>query len=214
LITKRVDLNPADFLRKVLGKVSAGRTPSYEEAHALKAIERIGTGLGIGRQQLSRELGLGEGIVRTLIRRMNELGLIKVTRSGMTLTHSGLELLSEFKKFMLTAEFPKTSITVGAHNYAVLVRSAAGNVKRGIEQRDAALMSGAEGATTLVYIGGHLLMPGTEVEIDPSTESYVLEKLNPVEGDAIIIGTASSRLDAEIGAKSAALKLLEKVIPR
>lgn len=207
-------MNAFDKVRGIAEKTAPGRPPAYSEAHALKALELIGSQRGIGRQQLSRKLELGEGTIRTLIRRMKKADLIEVSRGGMMLTSRGRETLSDLARHISTCELPETRITVGPINCAVLVKGAIGNVGSGVEQRDAALIAGAEGATTLVYEGGKLLMPGTEVEIDPLTENYVLEKLNPIDGDVVIIGTASSQLDAEIGAKSAALKLLEKTIQR
>jgi hypothetical protein len=203
-------LNPVETLRRI-SQPSSGRTPSFTEAHALKAIELIGEGAGIGRQQLSRELRLGGGTTRTLVSRLKGLGLIGTSRGGMKLTPRGLKLLNEFKEKIPACEFPETDMTVGPRNYAILVRNAGRNVSKGIEQRDAALIAGAEGATTLVYDGRRLRMPGVEMDIDTLTEKYVLEKLTLGEGDVVIIGSASDPFDAEMGAKSAALKLLEIV---
>ncbi|MDH5199458.1 MAG: hypothetical protein OEW93_01105 [Candidatus Bathyarchaeota archaeon] len=112
---------------------------------------------------------------------------------------------------MFATEFPETNITVGSRNYAVLVRDAGGSVDKGIEQRDAALIAGADGATTLVYDGEKLVMPGVEVEVDPSTAKHILDAFKPCRGDVVIIGSARDPLDAEIGAKSAALRLLERM---
>lgn len=208
-----VELDPIRTLRLISGASSTGRVPSFVEAHAMKALELIGSGGGIGRQQLSRELNLGEGVVRTLIRRMSGRGLIDTSRSGMVLTRTGKEALSRLMELVSATEMPETPITVGSRNYAVLVRGAADSVMKGIEQRDAAMMAGAMGATTLVYEGGRLQMPGMEMDVSPSVLSHLLESLRPRGGDAIIIGSAEELLAAEIGAKSAALKLLEMSAP-
>lgn len=175
------------------------------------ALDLIGSGLGIGRQKLSKELRLGEGIVRTMIRRLKGYGLVEASREGMRLTSKGTEIFKELEERFLTCEFPETSITVGSKNYAVLVKGAAEKVSRGVEQRDAALIAGARGATTLVYKGDQLQMPGVELELDSLTEDFVLSNLKPCDGDVILIGSADTLFDAEIGAKSAALKLLEKM---
>ena len=76
---------------------------------------------------------MGEGTIRTLVKRIRGVGLVQVTRSGMTLTHKGRELLLEFKERILTTEFPATSITVDSQNYAVLVKGAVKIVRKGIE---------------------------------------------------------------------------------
>lgn len=205
-------MSALDIVHRIVEKVAPGRPPAYSEAHVLKALELIGSALGIGRQRLSRELRLGEGTVRTLVKRMKGSGLVDVSRGGMTLTSRGNEILTELEERILTCEFPETSITVSSQNYAVLIKGAAGNVRRGIEQRDAALISGAKGATTLIYDGEQLLMPGTALELDNSTTSYILENLKPGKGDVIIIGSSNNLFEAEMGAKSAALKLLEETI--
>jgi len=203
-------LNPVETLRRISGS-SSGRFPSFTEAHALKALELIGEGAGIGRQQLSRELGLGEGTVRTLLSRMKAAGLLETSRGGTTLTSKGHGLLKRFGELIPAGEFPETDATVGPRNYAILVRGAGESVKKGIEQRDAALIAGADGATTLVHDGDGLVMPGVEVEVDPSTAKHILDAFKPCRGDVVIIGSARDPLDAEIGAKSAALRLLERM---
>lgn len=203
-------MNPVEALRRISGS-SSGRFPSFTEAHALKALELIGGRDGIGRQHLSRELGLGEGTVRTLLSRMKTAGLLETSRGGAMLTPEGCGLLERFRELISAGEFPETGVTVGSSNYAILVRGAGGSVNRGIEQRDAALMVGAEGATTLVYDGERLIMPGVDIEIDLATVEHVLDAFEPGRGDVVIIGSAREPLDAEIGAKHAALKLLERV---
>lgn len=83
-------------------------------------------------------------------------------------------------------------------------------IKMGVEQRDSAIMAGAEGATTLVVIDGKLIVPPDYVidEHDPNLAKLLHEKFNLREGDAIIIGTASTVSKAEDGALAAAFDLL------
>jgi hypothetical protein len=110
---------------------------------------------------------------------------------------------------METKEIPQTTVTIGPINRAVMVRGGARRVERGIEQRDAAIIAGAQGATTLIYRGGHLMMPGMEEPLDLRIERMVLKRMVPREGDAIIIGSSEDPFLAELGAKSAALWLLK-----
>lgn len=204
-------LNPVDALRKILD-LSPGRIPSFTETHALKALELIGNGANIGRQQLSRELRLGEGMIRTLVNRMKGLGLLNTSRGGMTLTPRGKKLLKDINELISSTHFPETEITVGSENYAILVRGAGEDIRKGIEQRDAAMIAGADGATTIIYDGERLLVPGMDMVVGPSTEGYLIENLRPNKGDVIIIGSAKDIFDAEMGAKAAALKLLDETI--
>ena len=202
-------MEPLSVLRQVVAKLAPGRPPAYSLAHALMGLELIGAGLGVGRQQLARELRLGEGTIRTMVSRMRGLGLVNASRGGMSLTEKGREILAELAEVMSTSEIPETSLTVGSENCAVLVRCASAKVNLGIEQRDAALISGALGATTLVYERGGLRMPGTAEDLDPETSQLILGDLSPGEGDVIIIGSSVDAFLAELGAKAAALMLLQ-----
>ena len=195
-------------LREIAGKIAPGRPPAYTPAHALMGLEMIGAGLGVGRQQLSRELRLGEGTIRTMVTRMKGLGLVEATRGGMSLTEEGREVLAEANQVISSSEIPETSLTVGSNNHAVLVKGASAKVGLGIEQRDAALIAGALGATTLICKGGGLLIPGTSEKLDPEINRLILARLSPGEGDAIIVGSSDDPYLAELGAKSAALELL------
>jgi hypothetical protein len=202
-------LDALSILREIAGKVAPGRPPAYTEAHALMGIEAIGSGLGIGRQQLSRELGLGEGTIRTLVGRMKALSLVATTRGGMHLTGDGEAVLETIGDLFWGCSLPALPITVGPVNYAVLIRGASSKIKGGIEQRDAAIIAGASGATTLVFDNQGLRMPGMEASIAESVRSLILKELGPSLGDAIIIGSSDDPILAEMAAKTAALKLLE-----
>ncbi len=148
-------------------------------------------------------------MMRTLIRRLKALDLIETTRGGMSLTLIGESLLNELNEVIKAADFPSMSITVGVANFAVLIKGAASKVKRGIEQRDAAIIVGAQGATSLVMQDGRLRMPGMEETFDAEIESIIHERMEIFEGDVLIIGSSNDSFLAEIGAKSAALMLLE-----
>lgn len=203
-------MDPFAVINKVAEKAAPGRPPAYTAAHVLKALELIGSGYGVGRQQLARELKLGEGTARTLVRRLRGEALVEVSRGGMILTASGERLLSDLRRLMASTEVPETEVTVGSKNYAILVRGAEDRVRQGVEQRDAALMAGAKGATTLIYDGVRFHMPIAEIDLDPSLNRFLVDRLKPERGDVAIIGTADDSSTAEIGARTAALELLKE----
>ena len=186
------------------------RSPSFIAAHVLKALEIIESALGVGRQQLARELGIGEGTARTLVKRLKNDGLIEISRGGMVLTRKGTEMLNRIIERMKSAELGEMGITVGRSNFAVLVKGTADHIRNGLEHRDSALLVGAMGATTLTYKGGCLGIPGMVADVPSKLEHELISKLKPEEGDAIIIGTANDPLLAELGAKAAALELIDK----
>jgi hypothetical protein len=205
-----LSLEAVAILHGISEKTAPGRFPSYAPAHVLKAIELISSGSNVGRQQLANSLGIGEGAARTIVRRLKGEELITISRGGMLLTERGRQLLETLNNRILGTELMPTGMTVGKCDYAVVVRRAASKVGSGVEQRDFALLAGAKGATTLVYRDDMFQVPRLEFEPSQTLVRELTEKLKPGEGDVMIIGTADSMLDAEIGSKSAAIELLRQ----
>jgi hypothetical protein len=195
------------ILRRILEKTSPGRSPSYSEAQVLKTLELTSKNW-IGRTTLSSELGIGEGMARTLIRHLVREGFIEVSMRGITSSSKGRKLLDQVRVSITSGcEAIKTPDTVGEKNYAILVKNASDKVRNGLEQRDAALLAGSKGATTLVYYDS-LWIPGMERKPDRELEKYILKEHRPEKGDVVIIGTGETLLKAELGAFSAALTLI------
>ena len=193
-------------LRRIVERSAPGRAPSFGEAHVIKALE-LASGEGIGRAALGARLGIGEGVARTLIRHLRDADLIEVTARGLTTSTKGDLLLGDIHAVIQrVGEAPATEDTVGRHNFAVLVRGAATRVRAGVEQRDAALLSGARGATTIAY-GDDARIPGMDRAPDSALRELI-KSSNPRSGDVVIIGTGDNPLSAELGALSAALGLV------
>ena len=203
-------------IEKVAGKIAPGRAPFFIEAHVITALEAISAGKGVGRKKLSEILGLSGGVTRTLVRHLGNEGLIEVSRSGMILSKFGEEVFSDLRsRISEEIEIPRSSLTLGSFNVAVLIRNAARSVKYGVEQRDAAIKVGALGATTLVFSCNKLTMPGVSEDILQKIQPIqdaLISKLKPRENDVIIIGSADEKRAAEFGAKTVALELLKSTI--
>jgi len=200
-------------IEKVARKLAPGRSPTFSEVHIIKALETINVEEAVGRIKLSKTLGLGEGATRTLVKHLRNEGIIEISRSGIVLSDAGRRLLSALRsKIGGEMEVPKSSLTVGSFNVAVLIRDEADMVTYGLEQRDAAIKAGASGATTLVFSHNRLAMPGISEDVFQNIESIhdmLISRLKPEENDVIIIGSADDRLTAEFGAKAAVLELLK-----
>jgi hypothetical protein len=197
---------------RVAAKTAPGRPPLFAEAHVIKALEDISLQQTMGRMKLSRDLQLGEGEARTLVKHLKNEELIDVSKSGISLSATGKELLGSLRTLLSEqVEIPSTSLTVGSFNVAVRVAGMKDSVKYGLEQRDAAMMAGAKGATTLVATKNGLSLPGTGENVSriDSNLRVALSKLRLKEGDVIIIGSADEKIKAELGAKTAALELLK-----
>jgi ribosomal protein S25 len=199
-------------MSRVAMKTAPGRLPSFAEAHVMKALEEISLQESVGRLKLSKDLHLGEGETRTLVRHLKNEGLVEVSKSGISLSPVGRRLLSSLRALLgEPIEIPSTPLTVGPFNVAVRVAGMKDSIKHGIEQRDAAIMAGAKGATTLIFTKDRLTMPGIKEDLSKSTASILasLSKLIMNEGDVIIIGSADEKIRAELGAKTAALEILK-----
>ena len=200
-------MNAVETLRNLTQKNAPGRSPEFTPAHLLISLKVLKS-TTIGRKQLADKLGLGEGTIRNLIRRLIDEGLVSSNRQGMSLTEKGYSLLREIEKKIVGAPFKSSDITVSVHNYFVLVRDARKKVRFGIEQRDSALIAGAKGATTLILEDGELVMPGMNRTLE-ELEIKQIMRMDPQNNDVIIIGTADSPLYAMTGAYSAAFELLQ-----
>jgi ribosomal protein S25 len=205
-------VNIIQTIDKIAEKMAPGRSPSFAEAHVIKALEEIDQNDSVGRLKLSKDLHLGEGEARTLIKHLKKEGLIKVSKSGVSLSLSGRELLYGLRSLVSEpVEISSTPLTLGPLNVVVRVTGMKTSVKYGLEQRDAAVMAGAKGATTLVVSGNELIMPGTHEDAsksDPSIRAS-LSRMDLKDGDVIIIGSADEEIRAELGAKAAAFELLK-----
>ncbi len=211
--TQSAELEFLEIIEKVAGKIAPGPTPSFNEAHVVKALEIIVDHGNVGRISLSKELKLGMGTTRTILKHLKKEGLIESSRFGFVFSEQGKKLFADLRsKISEGVEVPNSSLTVGPYVIAVLVRSAAHKVGRAAEQRNTAIRAGARGATTLIFSHKKLIMPSKKnhslKDISP-IHDILVSKLNPKENDVIIIGSGENRANAEIGAIMASLKLLK-----
>lgn len=191
------------ILKRVTGKTAPGRTPDYMPAHLLYALSLLSE-RRIGRKNLSDELRVGEGTVRTIISRLLVEGLIEVSRQGVTLSSKGVNFLEKLHSRIIWDVYPSTDLTVAENNCVVLIRRGSDGIRFGIEQRDQALIHGAIGATTLVMIDGVWVMPG----VNERVELFLPDTFLPEDGDAVIIGSGDDEFTARFGALSAAFQVL------
>jgi Domain of unknown function (DUF4443) len=202
---------PLPVLREVLSSEYKGPRAVFSEVHVLKAILAIGAGRAVGRGRLGSLVGLGQGEVRTLIKRMKEKELIVIEPDGCRLSRKGEREFQKLReKIPWSSAVDASSLGIGERCSAVLVRGAAGSVRKGIEQRDAAIRVGAMGAFTALYARGRFTLPGggEDCEKDGPPELWpAARSAGPREGDALIVVGADSDEAAELGTLAAALTL-------
>ena len=202
-----------EIIERVTRKIAPGPAPSFNEAHVVKALEIIGNSRIVGRIRLSKELWLGEGTTRTLLKHLKNEGITQSSRSGIMFSEEGKKLFSDLRsKLSEGIDVPSSPLTLGSFNIGILVRDSAEAVGSGMEQRDTAIKSGASGATTLIFSSNKLSLPTGEENISesmPELHDKLVTQFKPKENDVIIVGCGENRETAEIGAKMAAIKLLK-----
>ncbi|HUI86226.1 MAG TPA: DUF4443 domain-containing protein [Nitrososphaerales archaeon] len=190
-----------------------GPAPSFSTPHLVLAFLVIGDRETLGRHALARRVGLGDGAVRTVLRKLKDAGYLKISASGCSLTKSGRQLYSRLRaRLARTALVEHSPFTIGSKQAALLVKGGGTSVHIGIEQRDSAMRVGALGATTYVVKGARFAIPGgsSDCERDfPSPDWKKLRsELSPEEGDALILCGSDDNLKSELGAIAAALTLV------
>lgn len=194
--------NPIKMFEK-LCKGFLGPTPSFTSIQLLEVFLYIGKHTPVGRKKLSKTLEIGEGAMRNMLSRLEKAGLIKIENRGCILTDKGLRILKELENSILEVGSLKIELPWSyKYNYAVVVRGKAHMVKKGLEQRDAAIRGGAEGAMILTYVDGRLEMPGACIisEEAPEFASKLIEIVKPQDKDVVIITGAEDLKKAKYGA--------------
>jgi hypothetical protein len=184
-----------------------GPVHRFSDFHVYKALHALEDGKRRGRKQLADSVGLGEGSMRTIVEYLRDQDYIEVKQTGIRISKRGSELLTSLP--LAVARLPPTDVTLGQRSVAARVSGRSNAIKSGIEQRDAAIKAGADGATTIIVVGGRLIVPpdfdlaseGKEIA-DELSRIFVLE-----DGDVIVIGSGPDYQHAEDGALAAAFEL-------
>jgi predicted transcriptional regulator len=169
---------------------------------------------GIGRYALRKNLHIGEGMARSIVKKLKEKDLItrKSTRTGHVLTPEGERILASLKSqipFCGSAPDGCKDLIIKGIPYFCLVRGGASRLGLGIGARDAAIKLGGLGATCLVVGESELFFP-REQELEPVPGDFynVFEEIIHLGvGDVIVIGAGEDEMLARLAAMNAALSL-------
>lgn len=189
---------------------SRGGAPLFQPFHILKALWYIHKAGMIGRQDLSKHVGIGEGSTRKLLAHLDLNECVSISKQGIRLADFGIETVGSIG--LLAAEVEAGSLTVGEKDFCIKLSDVAEKISHGVEQRDEAIKNGADGATTVIYYHDELRMPdGFDIEgAEPEISAALKDIFNPLEGDALFIGTADALGKAEDGAFAAAVWTLNR----
>ena len=165
-----------------------------------------------GRKTISEVLGLGEGSVRTLLKKLSGLELITSAQRGHFLNKRGMELRSRLSSSF--SEARRVGTVEGFPAYALVVRRPP--AFKSIELRDEAIRFFARGAMILVVKNGEPVFPedgrplkGAMGELAEAISS----SLELSEGDLIIVTWAENEANAMKSAYHVALHLKRREIP-
>jgi len=208
--------------------------PTFETVHVILALFIFGDNRdGIGRYRLEKELLVGSGTAKSLIKKLNEKTKFITTfdqnkRKGHILTKNGLAFLNKIKKSIPLINEGDSSLfneiiikPEKDSTYFCLVKNAIKKIANGIAQRDAAIKIDGSGATCLVFDGKNLIFPsksfsvkeGNLISLDTKVQTYfeselLKEDLNLVKDDLIVIGSGDNPQKARLATLNAALTLL------
>ncbi len=201
------------LLEELLKEKAPGPSASFSLFHLIKALEVTAKEGPIGRGKLSKRLGTGEGATRTLIDRLKNAELIETSKPGCSLTKKGEKTWNQFQAiFPEKVKLEKSELTLAHYNIAMLIKGGGDKVKTGVEQRDAAILTGAKGATTLIFKSQKLIQPGISENLArdfPTAFNQISRRLKLEDNDAVVVGSADTWEKAEYGALAAAWTLIQ-----
>ena len=201
-----------DRLGVLKGTNYRGPKAGFSNTHVVKAMMEIGERKKVGRTRLASLLNLGQGEIRTLLKRLRENGLIEIVSNGCQLTELGRRNNFELRKAIpWRTSIDGSSLGIGAYCFAIIIRGKSAKVTKGLEQRDAAIRAGASGALTVIYSSKKFKEPaeGADCEASGISEPWIsIRKSEPKKNDVIIVSGGKEPLEAEYGGWAAALTLL------
>ena len=165
----------------------------------------------VGRKFMAELLDLGEGSVRTILRKLSSLELIRSTQRGHSLSEKGRELAEELEKHF--SEVYRAGKIEGFPAYAIVVKNPP--EFKSIELRDEAIRFFAKGAMILVVKNGEIVFPedGRPLRETMPELAKRLSVLRPEEGDMVVVTWAENPADAMKSAYHVAIVLKGDLIP-
>lgn len=132
-----------------------------------------------GRYTLSRELGLGEGVLRGLTAEAAKRGYVQVGRGGTWLTREGLEELRRLlDKWHLVEAILLEDVEAWGRKFRGVAAALDGRIRNVVEARDEAVRAGAYMAL--------IIERGERGFTLPLVESYDLKSNVPQLHDALV----------------------------
>ncbi|MEM2742437.1 MAG: DUF4443 domain-containing protein [Candidatus Methanomethylicaceae archaeon] len=196
-----------EFIQPIIPK---GPSPAFSLVHLIKTL-LILESESMGRQSLSRALNLGEGSVRTIIKRLSEKGLISIDPvGGCYLTELGLDFVKKIREIIIAEkEIDLKPLGISSPAWAIHVRPTTEiNITK---LRDIAVKNGADGMLIFSYKDLKISLPLVYDDISkdyPEISNLLSKSFELKNGDLIFVGFAENIKLAELGTFAAAISLL------
>ncbi len=193
---------------KLVDFPKTGPRPNYCDADIYWALRILSERGRTGRAELSDTLEMGEGSIRSIIKKLRETKLISLFQTGMYISGAGTDFLNALP--IIPIDIKAEEIVQSEFSQAVIVKNVGNRITIGSEQRDAAIRAGGTACITIVCSDGKLMMP-PDWNLDEKTPTVAQEirSLDIIEeNDVIIIGNAKNIHDARNASVTAALELI------
>lgn len=178
-----------------------GNIPNFTKIDILRCFLRFNK--NTSRQELARELELGEGTIRTMLEMLKSKKLLDSTKKGHFLSNKGDETLNHiFESISMPKNVVMQNLYPEFKKIAVLVKNAPG-LKDLYKLRDMAVKNGADGAIILKF-ENRLYAPESSYEQD---YNELEEHFDLKNNDVLIVAFSSNRRNAENGAFAIAIEL-------
>lgn len=204
--------NFVDTLSRIIS-LKDSRPLTFDVEHIFKTLQLLNAEKYVSRATLCKELDLGEGSVKTIILHMKKSGYVDSIKAGTFLLERGQKLIQRISQYLpAEIQFDETKY-LQSFNHAILLKNTAQHIVDGMRQRDFAIKKGAKSALTLICKESQFLLAIKERPYLINDEKLVqdLTKLNPGDGDVIIVVSADSAISAEMAAKFSALGTFQDI---
>lgn len=190
-------------------EIPKGPSPAFTPVHIVKALLLLEKG-SMGRQSMSKMLGLGEGSARTLVKKLTERALVSVDPvGGCNLTNEGRLIVNELRQTILSSkEFTLEDFDIKLPSFAVQIRGPSAFTIPITKLRDVAVRNGAEGMLVFTVKDSKISLPMIVDDVSkdyPKLVSLIKNSFLLEDGDFIFIGFAEDKNAAELGTLAAAL---------
>lgn len=187
-----------------------GASPNFSDIHLMRTLLLLYE-KPTGRKKLVRQLGVGEGSVRTILKRMWAEGLVESHRSGQKLSESGEKKVKKLlARIRIERDFHSDDLTGKEKaQVMVMVKNAKLESKSILDLRDLSIRNGADGAIILIKKDDGFIFPKQEIKLEDYGNLHTKLKTGDITvGDTAIICWADDWRKAEDAALSIATQLM------